>query len=59
MENLSDARKFCLGLKKLSKECHMTSIEFSKLAVIGYKFEDGSSVGCIRSHIEAGLIKNN
>ena len=49
MENLSDARKFCLGLEKLSKECHMTSIEFSKLAVIGYKFADGSSVGCSRT----------
>ena len=54
---LSQARRFCIGLKELAKECGMTSITYNTLGIISYKFNDGSSVGSRRAHLEAGLIK--
>lgn len=50
------ARKFCNGLKTLAHECGMTTITYNKIGIITYKFKDGSSVGGIRAHQEAGLI---
>lgn len=57
---LSQARRFCIGLADLAKECGMSSIKYNKIGIIiSYQFEDGSSVGSARAHQEAGLIDYN
>ena len=54
--NLSEAQRFCLGLKMLAKECSMESIDYNMMGVSTFHFADGSSVGGLRACIEAGLI---
>lgn len=57
--NLSQARRFCIGLKQLADECGMSSITYNKMGmIITYTFDDGSSVGCYRAHYDAGLVKS-
>lgn len=56
--NLSEAQRFCLGLKMLAKECNMESIDYNRLGISMFHFTDGSSVGGLRAYIEAGLINN-
>jgi hypothetical protein len=53
---LSDAERFCIGLRELAMECNLTSIKYSSIGVISYDFADGSGVGCIRAHREANLL---
>ncbi len=56
---LSQARRFCIGLAELAKECGMSSISYNKMGmIITYTFDDGSSVGCYRAHYDAGLVKS-
>jgi hypothetical protein len=57
--NLSQARRFCIGLQQLAEECGMSSITYNKMGmIITYTFDDGSSVGCYRAHYDAGLVKS-
>lgn len=57
--DLSQARRFCIGLKQLADECGMSSITYNKMGmIITYTFDDGSSVGCYRAHCDAGLVKS-
>lgn len=55
---LSQAERFCIGLKQLAKECGMSAVSYNALGVISYEFEDGSKVGGLRAHYAAGLIKS-
>ena len=53
---LCDAERFCVGLEMLAKECHMISVEYNGLGIKKFIFEDGSTVGGMRSCMEAGII---
>lgn len=57
---MSDCARFCLGLKKLAKECHLKEIAYNHiLGIFGihkFAFSDGSWVGFKRAIIEAGLL---
>lgn len=57
-KTLSDAERFCIGLRMLAAECNMSKIEYCGLGVKIFRFSDGSSVGGMRAYVEAGLIKN-
>lgn len=54
---LSQASRFCEGLRLLGEECGLTSIHHNKLGIIKYFFDDGSSVGGMRAVIEAGWLR--
>ena len=58
MLNLSEAERFCLGLRMLAEECKMERIEYSLLGVQKLHFADGSSIGELRAYIDAGLLTN-
>lgn len=53
---LTDAERFCIGLKELAKECNLTNIRYSNIGITIYDFADGSGVGSLRAHRDAGLI---
>lgn len=53
---LSQAERFCEGLKMLSEECGLSTLEYNKIGLLIFYFDDGSSVGGLRACIEAGLI---
>lgn len=53
---LSQAERFCEGLKMLSIECGLSTIEYNKVGSLKFHFDDGSSVAGLRACIEAGLI---
>ena len=55
-KTLCQAERFCEGLKMLADECGMTQISHNDLGSMYYYFNDGSSVGGLRAHKEAGLI---
>ena len=57
-KNLTDAEVFCIGLKLLAKKYNMSSIERGTFGALSYKFKDGSEIGCIKAHVEAGLLTN-
>ena len=55
-KKLNDAERFCEGLAMLARECNLTSIEYAKIGIYKYEFADGSSIGSIRAHQEAGIV---
>jgi len=57
-KQLSNAERFCVGLKLLAEECNMSSINYSKMGIKTFKFKDGSFVGGLGAYISAGLIKD-
>lgn len=59
IKKMCQAERFTVGLRMLAEECGMSSIRYSKMGVISYEFDDGSSVGNLRAHKDAGLIKGN
>lgn len=54
---LSQASRFCEGLRLLGQECGLTDIRYNKLGILSYMFNDGSSVGSMRAAIEAGWLQ--
>lgn len=56
---LCDAERFIIGLKMLAEECNMSFIEYNKLGILKFKFEDGSTVGGMRAFMDAGIIKTH
>ena len=59
VKNLSQAERFCEGLKMLSEECNVSSITYNRAGFVMFHFNDGSSVAGIRACIEAGLLDYN
>lgn len=58
-QELTNAERFCIGLKELAIECYLDSITYNPFGVTKYEFNDGSKVSSLTAHKEAGLIKNN
>lgn len=54
---MSDAERFCYGLRELSVECNLASVEYNTFGITFYQFGDGSAVGGLRAYREAGIIK--
>ena len=55
-KQLCQAERWVEGLRLLAKECQMSSIRYCALGVTRFEFADGSSIGDMRSYIEAGII---
>lgn len=53
---MSDAERFCYGLRELSLECNLTSVNHNMFGITFFQFEDGSSVGGLTAYKEAGII---
>lgn len=54
---LSEARRFCIGLKKLAEETGLSSYSYNRsFGILSLEFKDGSSVGMSRAWIEAGIL---
>ena len=57
---LSEARRFCIGLKKLAEETGLSSYEYNRsFGILSLEFNDGSSVCMARAWIEAGILEEN
>jgi len=56
---MSDAERFCYGLRELSLECNLTSVNHNMFGITFFEFADGSSVGGLTAYKEAGIIKKN
>ena len=56
-DNVSDCEKFYRALREISFACNLTFIDYSKIGIYKYVFSDGSSIGSLRAHKEAGIIK--
>lgn len=54
---LSQASRFCEGLRLLGQECGLTTVSYCKLGIIKYIFDDGSSVGSMRAAVNAGWLR--
>ncbi len=55
--SLSDAERFCIGLKMLAEECNLSEISYIPLGIKTFIFKDGSKVGGLGAFMSAGLIK--
>lgn len=55
-KTLCDAERFCIGLKMLADECNMSSLEYNGLGVIKFIFNDGFTIGGMRSLMDAGIV---
>ena len=55
---MTDAERFCYGLRELSVECNLVSVNRNMFGVTLFQFEDGSTVGGLRAYMEAGIIRN-
>jgi hypothetical protein len=53
---MSDAERFCYGLRELSVECNLASVNYNMFGITSFQFEDGSSVGGMTAYQEAGII---
>lgn len=56
---LSDSERFIVGLRKLAEVCNLQSTVYTPLGINTIKFQDGSSIGCLRLFIDAGIISGN
>ena len=56
---MSDAERFCYGLRELSVECNLASVNRNMFGITLFQFEDGSSVGGLAAYREAGIIRKN
>lgn len=56
---MSDAERFCYGLRELSLECNLVSVDHNMFGITFFEFEDGSSVGGLGAYREAGIIRKN
>ena len=54
---LSEAQRFCIGLKNLAEETGISGYSYNKLfGIFKLEFNDGSSVGMARAWVEAGIL---
>jgi len=56
---LSDSERFTVGLRKLAEVCNLESTVYTQLGIRTINFQDGSSIGCLRLFIDAGIISGN
>lgn len=56
-KKLCQAERFAEGLRLLSLECGLESLDRNAFGIIGFNFEDGSSVGGLGVWKVAGIIK--
>ena len=55
-KQLSDAERFCEGLRLLMSECNLVSTKYNGFGMTQFTFEDGSWMGGLRAFMNAGWI---